>query len=320
MKSFLLGFLCSATALYAEQPVKELSTEAIPARASLIPLFRHGYLVLFPGGAFNGVSHSAIAYGFTAYGPNGHFAYQKLLQLPSAHDPVVEDVDFGSDGNAAVAVSAQTGESGLLNGILLLDSNGADIGFTDTGRYRPLHIAIAPDRTIWTLGSQRDADNPRRVDRQDYKVVRQFSSEGKELNAYLARSTFPPGLEPGTASPGVRIEVTRDRVGILANSGKSSLNQEWVELDLNGNVIQRSRTDDTLRSVHLAVFTSDDHVFLQSARAGEVYTLDHASQTWKPIPKLGTGFLMGADGESLVYYIDSQPYPSPIQLEWFRQP
>jgi hypothetical protein len=128
------------------------------------------------------------------------------------------------------------------------------------------------------------------VDRQDYKVVRQFSSEGKELNAYLARSTFPPGLEPGTASPGVRIEVTTDRVGILANSGKSSLNQEWVELDLNGNVIQRSRTDDTLRSVHLAVFTSDDHVFLQSARAGEVYTLDHASQTWKPTQNWAPAF------------------------------
>lgn len=146
--------------------------------------------------------------------------------------------------------------------------------------------------------------------------MRQFSAEGKELNAYLARSTFPPGLEPGMPGPGVRIEVTTDRVGILGTS------REWVELDLNGNVIQRSRTDGTLRSVHLnfGAFTSDDHVFLQGSRAEEVYTLDHASQTWKPIRKLGTGFLMGADGESLVYYIQSGPYPSPIQLEWFRQP
>jgi hypothetical protein len=158
------------------------------------------------------------------------------------------------------------------------------------------------------------------VDRQDYKVVRQFSAEGKELNAYLARSTFPPGLEPGMPGPGARIEVTTDRVGILANSGENGSHREWVELDLNGNVIQRSRTDDTLRSVHLAAFTSDDHVFMQSARSGEVYTLDHASQTWKPIPKRGTGFLMGANGESLLYYIESQPYRSPIQLEWFHQP
>ena len=149
--------------------------------------------------------------------------------------------------------------------------------------------------------------------------MRQFSAEGKVLNAYLARSTFPPGLEPGYAGPGVRIEVTTDRVGILANSGKSSMNQEWVELDPNGNVIQRSRTDDTLRFVGLAAFTSDDHVFLET-QAGEVYTLDHASQTWKPIAKLGTGFLMGSDGESLVYYIESQPSPGAIQLEWFRQP
>jgi hypothetical protein len=236
MKPILLGVLCSVTALYAEQPVKELATEAVPARASPVPLLRHGYLVLFPGGAFSGVPHSAIAYGFTAYSPNGQFAFQKILQLPGAHDPVVEDVDFDSDGNAAVAVSARTGESGLLHGILLLDRHGADTGFTDTGRYVPARISIAPDRAIWTLGSQMDAQKSPYPNRQDYKILRQFSPDGKEMNAYLPRSTFPPGLEPGTPSVGVSIAVTTDRVGILANSGQTSLKQEWVELDLNGKI------------------------------------------------------------------------------------
>ena len=90
MKAILLGVLCGLTALRAAEPAKHLSTQATPTRASLIPLFRHGYLVLFPGGAFPGVPHSAIAYGFTAYGPDGQFAYQEIVQLPGGRDPVVQ--------------------------------------------------------------------------------------------------------------------------------------------------------------------------------------------------------------------------------------
>jgi hypothetical protein len=319
MKSLLLGVLCSFVALAAEQPVKRLSTEAIPARGSTVPLFRHGYLVLFPGGAFNGVRASAIFYGFTAYGSNGQFVYQKILQLPGAHDPVVKDVDFDSDGNAAVAVSAQTGDSGLLHGILLVDRNGADAGFIDTRRYVPGRIAIAPDRTIWTLGWQRDAQS-NRVDKQDYMTVRQFSTDGKQLNAYLPRSTFPPGLEPGAEAPGVSIRASNDCIGILANSGDSSVKQEWVELDLAGNMTERARVEGALRATHLAVFTADGHVYLAGNPSSQVYTLDHATHTWKLIPKQGAGDLMGADGDSVVYEVYSQPYPSPIQLEWYRRP
>jgi hypothetical protein len=317
MKPVLLAVLCGSIALRCAEPVKQLSTEAIPPRASLIPLFRHGYLVLFPGGAFSGVSHSAIAYGFTAYSPNGQFAYQKILQLPGGHDPVFHDVDFDTDGNAAVAVSAQTATSGFINGILLLDPNGADVTFVDTGRYVPDRIAIAPDRTIWTLGWQRDAQT-NRPDRQDYNIVRQFSTDGKELNAYLPRAAFPPGLEPGMQSPGVSIAVTSDRVGILANSGHTSVQQEWVELDLTGKVIGRARVEGALRETYLAAFTSDDHVYVASNPG--VYTLDQATHTWKQIPKQVTGYLIGADGDSLVYNVQSQPYPSPIQLEWYPRP
>src|ERR1700693_2258698 len=274
MKAVFLGVLCGLFGLGAEQPVRELSTQAVPFAMSKVPLFRHGYLILFPPGGGNGVSTSTIMYGFYAYGPDGQFAYQKNIELPGGSQPVVGDVDFDADGNAAVAASAIGGPSGFLSGILLLDRTGRETGFIDTGRYIPAHIAIAPDHSIWALGWQRDAEKPRLTDRQDYGIVRHFSAGGKQVQAYLLRSSFPAGLEPGNPGPGVHIEVTQDRVGILANSGPTSASAEWVELGLNGNVLDRSQIDDPLEA-HALAFTADDHVYLASRR-GAVYTLDHA--------------------------------------------
>ena len=40
-------------------------------------------------------------YGFCAYRTDGHFACQKNIELPGGSQPVVGDVDFDADGNAA---------------------------------------------------------------------------------------------------------------------------------------------------------------------------------------------------------------------------
>jgi hypothetical protein len=258
-------------------------------------------------------------YGFYAYGPDGHFAYQKNIELPGGSQPVVNDVDFDADGNAAVGASALGGPSGFLSGILLLDPTGRETSFIDTGSYIPAHIAIAPDHSIWALGWQRDVDKPRLIDRQDYGIVRHFSADGKQVGAYLPRSSFPAGLEPGTPGPEVHIEVTQDRVGVLACSGPTSESTEWVELGLNGNVLDRSRINNVLQDVAFAAFTADDHVYLAGLNVGEVYTFDHASHTWKSIPTQGAGHLMGADGNSLVY-IGVGKNSEPILLQWFNQP
>ena len=317
MKALFLGLLCGLYGLSAEQPVRELSTQAVPFANSIAPLFRHGYLILFPPGGGHGASLSISKFGFTAYSPDGHLAYQKTLQVPGGSEPVVRDVDFDADGNAAVGTSAEGGPSGFLSGILLLDHAGGDTGFINTDRYFPARIAIAPDRSIWALGWQRDAQSAR-PDRQDYMIVRHFSADGKELKAYLPRSSFPPGLEPGTNGPEVHIEVTSDRVGVFAYSGKTGQNAEWVELDLNGNLLGRYRTDDVLHAAAFPAFTADDHVYMAGPRFGQVYTLDHASHTWTLTPQQVTGMLMGADGNSLVYRVGKNA--GPILLQWFNQP
>ena len=109
--------------------------------------------------------------------------------------------------------------------------------------------------------------------------------------------------------------MTGDRVGILAYSGKTGAQSEWVELDLNGNVLLRSRIDNLTSRVDVVAFTSDDHVYLSGNR-GEFYTLDHSSSKWVSVPRQGD-MLLGADGTRLVY---RQREPRPIQLQWFERP
>lgn len=59
-------------------------------------------------------------------------------------------------------------------------------------------------------------------------------------------------------------------------------NAEWIELDLNGNLLERSRVDGTVRKVVLAAFTADDHVYLDGNR-GELYTFrSRAHCLWEP--------------------------------------
>jgi len=317
MKTLFLGVLCSLCALRAEEPIRELRTQIVPPALSIVPLFRHGYLIIFPPGGVNGTPAASVFYGFTAYDPEGHFAYQEILDVPGGSQPVMQDVDFDSDGNASIGVSAQGGPSGIMSGILLLDRGGRQTSYIDTGRYLPAHLAMARDGSIWTLGWQRDAastaEHGVRADRQDYMIVRHFSADGKQLNAYLPRSSFPPGLEPGIQGAGPYIAVTQDRVGILACSGKTSGNPEWLELDWNGNVLERSRIDGVL----FGALTADDHVYLQGGKFGQVYTLDRTSHTWKLLQQ-GEGMLMGADGNNLVYRAGKNN--EPILLQWFSQP
>jgi hypothetical protein len=109
--------------------------------------------------------------------------------------------------------------------------------------------------------------------------------------------------------------VTGDRVGILVYSGKTLAQSEWVEMDLNGNVLRRSRTDDLTSQVDVVAFTADDHVYLSGNR-GELYTLDDSSSKWVSVPRQGD-MLVGADGTRLVY---RQRVPRPIQLQWFERP
>ena len=63
MKVLFLGVLCGLFGVCGEQPLRQLTTHATPFAHSAVPLFRHGYLVLFPPGGVSGTPVSAMFYG-----------------------------------------------------------------------------------------------------------------------------------------------------------------------------------------------------------------------------------------------------------------
>jgi hypothetical protein len=205
-------------------------------------------------------------------------------------------------------------------GIDIRDSSGNLIRSIDTGRYMPAQLSFGQDHSLWSFGWQRDAARPEIADRQDYLTVRKYLADGKQVGAYLPRSLFPAGLEPGGAEWQQRlITVTGDRVGINAYSGKTGAQREWVELDLNGDLTGRWRLDqsDEFRGVAL---TSDDQAYVQRSdpkkKSRSVFRLNRAASEWEPVnsPNLE---LYGSDGDKLVF----ATWPDGLMhLSWYPQP
>jgi len=157
-----------------------------------------------------------------------------------------------------------------------------------------------------------------RSDSKDYTMVHKYSSDHKEQGNYLPRSLFPKGLNPGSGSwQRMRIAVSSDRVGLFAWSGMNSSQNEWVELDLNGNLICRIRLDERESQSRLA-FTSDGHLYRQTEKQPSLQLLDRTTSDWRDVGPAPGGKLWGADEKSLVFSPNHQL--GPIVLQWFEQP
>jgi hypothetical protein len=307
MRFVLLGAVCALCA-FAGDPDREVLSQAFAFADAPIPVFRHGYLVTFPptSGPFN---------SFSVFAPDGRLAFEKTIELPGGGSSVsVADVDLDADGNVAVAAHAPGSGGCMLHVVLVLDRTGRQTGLINTGCFVVGHLAMGPDHSIWTLGWER-ASGTTDEDWQDYMIVRRFTMDGKQVSAFLPRSLFPKGLEPGAPGGDLGIQVTPDRVGVLVYAGTIGTKREWVELDLNGNIVERLRVD-SVRSPTQFAFTADNHVYFQGEGSGPLFTLDNASHALKSVPNQSTN-LMGADGNDLVY---KEGCCGEIQLQWFNQP
>src|SRR5579872_5804250 len=168
------------------------------------------------------------------------------------------------------------------------------------GGISPLTFRLPEDHSLWSVGWQRDVAESGHPDKQ-YMTVRKYLPDGKEAGAYLPRLLFPPGLEPAVKSwqNSGSITVAHDRVGLWVYSGEVGTKTEWVELDLNGNLLGRWRLDQLAGNTRVAL-TTDGHVFVQNLGAKdkmhEFNTLNRESSTWQPVESPPSSWLEGADG------------------------
>jgi hypothetical protein len=291
----------------ANDPIREVTSQATRVGNQLVPAFYKGYIYWV--GLAGGDSY------VTMYAPDGHLALSFVTQSGP-----VDSIAVDTDGIVAMAWGRWSTKGG---GIDFHDSSGTLTRTIQTGRYLPSHIAFAEDHSLWSFGCQLDAANPAQPDRQDYLTVRKYLPNGKEAGAYLPRSLFPPGQEPGDVSwqRSSSITVAHDRVGLWAYSGESGDQTEWVELDSNGNLLGRWRLDQFYWDTRIA-FTTDGHLFVQNkdskTKAHRLYTLDRASSTWQAVEAPPSGWLEGADGDALVF--SNFVVPGRMHVRWYQHP
>ena len=285
--------------------------ENVPVREASSPAIINGRMPAF----YNGYLYSCEPHNIaTIFAPDGHV----LLTLPmqGAGNGKTSILAIAIDSDGTLAISWRDPPSA---GIDIRDTTGKLVRTIETGRYVPAHLSFGQDHSLWVFGSQRDAVNQIYADKVDYPTVRKYSIDGHPSGAFLLRSLFPQGLEPGGEHwQSRRITVTADRVGIEAISGNVSNQREWVELDLNGNLIGRWRLDPRDRFPGV-VLTSDNRVYvhrLNEKIRRHVFRLSRESSIWEPVNALDTE-LYGADGDKLVF---AKWTANTMQMEWYPQP
>jgi hypothetical protein len=111
--------------------------------------------------------------------------------------------------------------------------------------------------------------------------------------------------------------VANDRIGILATSGRAGSQQEWIELDLQGNLMGRWRLEES--NMARVAMTADAHVYVQKGNGPSVtrfFELDRIASTWTPVTPPTTDRFCGAEGDQLVF---AAWKPGPMHLRWFDQ-
>ena len=296
----LIGFLGSLQA--QNGALKESSAPAFIE--NLMPAFYNGYLYTI-----------RPRHVLTLFAPDGH----QMLTLPLIGDDTVSILNVAVDSDTTLALSRRD-ETG--SAIELRDALGNLLQSINTGRYIPAHVAFAEDHTIWSLGWQTDATKLRYPDRQDYMILRHYARDGKDMGAYLPRSLFPAGLEPGSIGWQAHgITVTGDRVGLLVYSGNVGNRREWVELDLSGNLTGRWRLDQVDGTSSVAL-TSDNQAYLhhydQTTKTRQTLKLNRATSVWERV-RGPNAVVYGADGDLLVFGTWGRG-DGLMHLSWFKQP
>jgi hypothetical protein len=302
MHRFALAVLILQT-LHAAEAVREVSSDAFVIPNAPIPGYYRGYFYFLDRPT-----------GIRVYGPDGHLALATSIQERTG-GTYIRNFAIASDGTMAISWSTRDIGSERHAGIEFLDAKGGLVRSIDTGLYNPAHLAYDDSKTLWAFGWLLGNRS-----RQDYMTIRKFSADGKQIGAFLPRSAFPKGLDPAPASwQQTRITVTKDRIGVLAFSGDSSSKQEWVELDLQGNLLGRWRFDDS-NSAQVAM-TADGHVYAEKNDAhpnARFFVLDRAAAAWKSIAPPSADRFYGTDGDQLVF-LDWWRNGGRLNWRWFDQ-
>ena len=311
MRPCLLLFALSVC-VQADSPVREMVYSRVSTTGGqVVPLFDNGYLI-YP--------HQPNR--LQVVRPDGHIAYDMELPCPGTGTCSAAAVAVDSDGNVAVSFGYWT-RAGRGSGIRILAPQGQEVRFIETSPYLATSMCFDRKGDLWSAGRQSDSSGEME-DQQDYSVVRKFSREGQNIGNYLPRSLWPNRkAQPGRFGRGYwHMYSASERIGAIFHENHADNPAEWIEWDLNGNIVSRTIIS-TSRSGR--AYTSDGRLYCRfrtnDKRYSELRVLDTASGNWFTVSanlpaaaESDGAFLLGADGAHLVYRVG---YGN-VRLLWVR--
>jgi hypothetical protein len=283
---FLAATLCN-TAFAAES--REVYYQGFLVPQSIVPTFDKGYLLVYD---FEKID---------VYAPDGSPLYSVSAEVPNARIANIQNAAADMEGTMAGAVYYSRGRT-RGGGIVLFDRAGKQTRFFDTTPYLPTQVCFAPDHTIWTLGWQGFEAS---IKKDDYFILRNYSQDGHELGTFLSRSSFEPEPDPVGPTTGLwQLRIMNGRIGALfyASSilgpGEKSRPMQWIELDLKGKVLGRWEVGAEWSP---EAFTQSGALYTHTADG--VLLFDRSTKAWRRVAGTPPGFLVGADGDSLVFEV-----------------
>jgi hypothetical protein len=296
---------------FAEAPVRELVYPAAVVGGQIVPLYDKGYLIYL---------HRPNR--LEVFRPDGSPAFNMDLPCPGTGSCSAGWVAADSHGNIAVTFG-YLNANGKRSGIRIVDGQGKELRFIETSPFVPANLAFDRNGDLWSLGWERDTITGSE-EKKDYPLVRKFSADGKEIGRYLPRSLWPgKKSHPGGGGRGYwQMYSGKDRIGAVVHRNHADNPAEWIEWDLNGNLMRRS-----LLPGHMEMgraYAGDGRLygrFLVEGRSPELRVFDASAGTWTPVSanlpereEFDRAMLLGADGEDLVYRLG----PGNVRLFWAR--
>ena len=281
---FSLLLIMSAAAATAQ--VRDVHYQGNLTPLNIAPTFDHGYLVVYDRDRRIGV-----------FRPDGALIYKVAAQVPGADWANIENAAVDSDGTMAAAIRGVSAPGVARGGgIALFDRTGIQTRFFDTGDFLPTQLAFGPDHSIWTIGWLGEGTASLTA---DYRILRNYAQDGRQLGAFLPRASFPysqySGREP-LIMPMVglwELRVANERVEAILH--RPNL---WVQTDLNGQ--EKGRWDIALNGRPTAV----THGRAWRREGRQLQAFDRATGVWRAVAfDAPEGTLLGAEGNSLVFLL-----------------
>lgn len=238
----------------------------------------------------------------------GNGALSVPLSIPGAESTLIYDFDQGGDGTICVSGSATDGKGHVAPFVAWISPNSASAHITQMGLYRPAMITMAPDGTVWTVGSEVSiaTDPPRIVPTAG--VIRHLDRTGKTISSFVSQSTIRNPLLTLSGSRNT-LRAIKDRIAWYSVDGR------YVEISLAGEIltdivveIPAGEGEPMTGNVSFAltdkgeaflnVSYSVPHTGIESPRT---YVLDRSVRAWRPVqvagepPSRGTGYIFGVD-------------------------